>query len=85
VPRAALQRAAVQLSQTGLDGEITLMNQDRTTTDEVDPPATIAPNRALEAAGTLTCHRCSAAARWHPWGDAWIAACTAHAPEDDHV
>jgi hypothetical protein len=49
----------------------------------IDGPTTLTPDRALEANGALTCHRCGAPARWRAWGDVWIAACVAHAPEDD--
>ena len=50
---------------------------------EVHAPLTLTPDRAAEARGELRCHRCGRAARWWPWGDAWVPACAAHAPEDD--
>ena len=59
------------------------MDLDRSTNDEVRAPATLMPDREAERSGSLTCHRCGAPARWRPWGDAWIAACAKHAPEDD--
>ena len=59
------------------------MDRDHAPFAQVHPPATLTPDRAAESAGTLTCHRCAAPARWRLWGDAWIAACAAHAPEDD--
>jgi hypothetical protein len=51
--------------------------------DEVHPPLTLAPDREAERRVDLACYRCGAPARWQPWGDAWVAACAEHAPEDD--
>lgn len=66
------------------------MTEDRAhprapTDEEVHSPLTLAPDRDAERRGELACHRCGALARWHPRGDAWIAACTEHAPEDDYT
>jgi hypothetical protein len=61
------------------------LNQKTRPNDVVVPPATLVPDRAAEATGVLICHRCGGLARWHSWGDAWIAACVAHAPEDDYT
>jgi hypothetical protein len=49
----------------------------------IDGRTTLTPDRELEATGALTCYRCGAPARWRSWGDVFIAACVAHAPEDD--
>lgn len=62
-----------------------LMDQDRTDPDEVHAPGTLTPDRALVAAGALSCHCCGAPARWRAWGNAWIAACAEHAPENDNA
>ena len=53
--------------------------------DEVHAPATLTPDRAAEARDEQRCHRCGRPARWWSWGDAWVPACAAHAPEDDYT
>ena len=53
--------------------------------DGVFAPATRHPDLERERRAALRCHRCGAPAQWRPWGDVWVPACAAHAPEDDYT
>ncbi len=90
--RARAVTAGIKIDHDApIDGPISpgfhAMREARSGQDEeghvCSAPATLTPDRALEATGALTCHRCGAPARWRAWSDVWIAACVAHAPEDD--